>query len=346
MRHPSTLPPFVALVVAVGLLLPACAGRRQMEPPPCFAPDAPILTGDANLDRRIAEAQRAARLSDDDIQRTIKKMEAGRGTVDELAEVVRAFLGRGNVAAALEMVNRWVEWTRYSDPAMATYLDLAFGTEHYEDGLNAIDRYLTVHEDDPYLVLTRGVLLRRFGRPRIALDSFVTALQGISSLAGLSGILEREVGLDDLGIAIDEHILLNERLQLIETMGSRSIVGRVAVRHLVGIDEETLPPDPRLLDLGGVRTEEVDAVFASRREAFRHCQLMYAKGRKIPGGHLVLHVKIAADGSPSAIKRVRDTFDVQEVAACLEEQTSHLWFPQPRYGRPVLYERDFRMTAY
>jgi len=338
-----------AFIALLGLLAPLLVGtgcrRKALTPPPNFLPDAPIVTGDEALDRRIAHAQAVAAMPDDDVAALRKKVEAGRASEAQLNLLVQYFLAKGNIVAALAMLESWAMATGFAERPMATYLDLCLGTEHVEDGIAAVDQYLGKHDEHPYLLLIRGLLLTQYGQQRSAQEAYHRALRKITTLRGLTGALERLTGLQS-SAAVPPGTVLDERRELLVSMTGDGVLGHVAARHLASYDVEQAAPDSRLLDLGGVKTEDVDAVFASRRDAFRHCQLMHKKGKEIPGGRLVLHLKIERDGSPGPMKRVRSTFDDEEVPACLEEQVRHLWFPPPRYGMAVVYEREFRMAAH
>lgn len=343
----SRLLMFGTLLGLLGLPLMLGTGCRHKDltPPPTFLPDAPIVTGDEELDRRIAHAQAVAAMPDEDVAALRKKVGAGRASEEQLNLLVQYFLAKGNIVAALSMLESWADATGFAERPMATYLDLCLGTEHVEDGIAAVDQYLAKYEEQPFLLLIRGMLLVQYGQNRAAGEAFNRAMRKIDTLRGLTGALERLTGLAS-SADVPAATLLNERLELLTSMSETGALGHVAARHLAGFDVEDAAPDRRLLDLGGVRTADVDAVFASRPEAFRHCQLMHKKGKNIPGGRLVLHLKIERDGSPGPMKRVRSTFDEEEVPACLEEQVSHLWFPPPRYGQAVVYEREFRMAAH
>lgn len=336
-----------ALLAAMTAILwnTGCPKRTPLTPPPGFAAGDPIVTGDAALDERIKRARQIAALTDEELQTLEKAVHARRGGDEAIGIMVSWLLGQGNASGALRVLGAWSYEAKYSEPAMATYLDLALGTDNVEDCIAATDEFLTVHEDHPYVLMVRGLCLDKMGRPQTAYDAFVQGFQRLGPMDGLSGVLERELGLAQSMVQLTPDAIERERLALADVLTEKSVVGHVLARHLLRLDVEQLPPDERLLDLGGVTRGEIDAVFASRRDAFRHCQKMYGKGKRLPGGRLTLHVTIRRDGSPGKLEEVDDTFEVEEVPACLEGQVQNLWFPPPRYGKAVLYEKRFKMNG-
>ncbi len=334
----------IPLVLLLGLAIAACGGRKVRTPPDSFLPDAPVDTGDVQLDSRAARARQVATLDSGDVQ-ALRKSLSVRGAPETVDTLALYHLGNGQIDEALQLLEKWVEATSYSEAAMASYLDLTLGADRVEECITAVDQYLVRYEAHPYLLLLRGLCLERYDRPQTALEMYISGLGGIDSLGGLTGVLERELGLNPPVNAPSEATVLQDRLALIDKMSEFNVLGHVLVRHVGGLTVEEAPADPRLVALGGITTEEVDRIFASRREAFRHCQLLSKHRRKIPGGRLVVHLTIRRDGSPGAVERVRDTFEVQEIPACIEEQISHLWFPAPRYGKAVKTEQEFRMLG-
>ena len=160
-----------------------------------------------------------------------------------------------------------------------------------------------------------------------------------------TGTLERELGLAGIPEGIRADAVTRERLGLLDILAQVNLVGHVALRHRNDVALDDRPIEPRLAELGGVTTAELDRIFLSRRDAFRHCQLLSRKRRKIPGGRLVIRLTVAADGSPGEIEHLRDTFEVDATPACLDEQVLNMWFPQPRYGKSMDHEQDFRMPG-
>ncbi len=344
--QPSPTHRTLAFVLALlaGAALSACGGRQVRPPPDTFLVDAPVETGDRELDARVARAREIAELDPADFQ-ALRKSVAAVGDGAHVETMMRHVLGKGDVDEALSILRAWAEATSYAEPAMANYLDLALGTDRLEECIVGTDEFLEAHEDHPFLLLIRGVCLQRFGRPDAGAAALYSGMAKIETLGGFTGVLERELGVATTPTQLSEIAQFQNRLGLIDYMTEFSVLGHVLVRHASGLTVEDAPPDPRLMDLGGITSSEVERIFTSRREAFRHCQLMYKKRRKIPGGRLVVHLTIRRDGSPGTIERVRDTFEVEEIPACIEEQIGHLWFPPPRYGKAVLLERDFRMLG-
>ena len=344
MSRPRASIAIAALLIA-GLALSGCPRKKELTPPPGFLPGAPIETGDDALDARVKRARQVAELTDEELRTLEKGVQARKGGDEAISIMVSWLLGQGNVNGALRVLAAWTIDDKYSKRAMATYLDLSLGADNLEDCISATDEFLGVHEDDPYLYLVRGLCLQRLGRPQTAFDAYVEGMKGIGTLGGLTGVLERELGLSRTMIELTPLAREQEKLALAQSLTEKDVIGHVLARHLLKLDAEQLPPDPRLLDLGGVSREEIDLVFASRRDAFRHCQLMYGKGKKLPGGRLTLHVTIGRTGAPVKMERVSNSFEVEEVPACLEGQVGNLWFPPPRYGKAVLYERKFKMSG-
>ncbi len=343
-RFTSSLPLLLGLGLGLGLAFGACGGRKVRQPPDVFLPDAPIDTGDPKIDGRAARAREIAELTSADIQ-ALRKSLAAVGSAEHVETLVLHELGSGDVDGALDLLAKWAVATQYSEDAMASHLDLAIGAEQYEDCIAASDQYLVVHEDHPFLMLIRGYCLEHYGRPRAAAEMYYGGMGGIETIGGFTGVMERELGLTKSLTDLPPLAVHNDRVALLEYMTRYNVLGHVVMRHVTGLSVEAAPPDPRLIDLGGITTTEVDRIFTSRRDAFRHCQLLSKHRRKIPGGRLVLHLTIRRDGSPGNVERVRDTFEVQEIPACIEEQISHLWFPPPRYGKAVITEQDFRMLG-
>lgn len=334
----------IPLLLLLGLGTAACGGRKVRQPPDSFLVDAPVDTGDVELDGRAARARDVAQMTAEDVQ-ALRKSLAARGDASYVDTLALYHLGNGQIDDAMELLGKWVEATSYSEAAMASYLDLALGTDRLEECITACDQYLVEYEAHPYLLLLRGLCLERYDRPKAAGEMYYSGMGGIETLGGFSGVLERELGLSPPVHQQSEASIFQERVALIEHLSEFNVLGHVLVRHLSDLSVEDAPADPRLVDLGGITTGEVDRIFNSRRDAFRHCQLLSKHRRKIPGGRLLIHLTIQRDGSPGEIDRVRDTFEVQEIPACIEDQISHLWFPAPRYGKAVKTEQDFRMLG-
>jgi len=304
-----------------------------------------VITGDEALDERVARARRLAGLDSRALVRLRDDFTADPTNEDLLADVVQAQLGRGNVNGALGVMRGWVVATDHSERAVASYLDLALGADRAEDCVRATDDYLDARPGNPWLHLARGVCLERYRRQDAATAAYITSLRTIGSLEGHTATLERELGLSQDNLSVPTQMLLRERIKLLQTVARRSVIGHAVLRHVAVVSVEDLPHDPRLLDLGGVTADEMDRIFLSRREVFRHCQLEHSTRRSMPSGRLVLRVTIDRNGQPTATERTRDSFEVDEIPACIEAQVLNLWFPQPRYGAGLVVERDFRMLG-
>ncbi len=327
------------------VLFGACASRQVRQAPPGFEAGAPIATGDEALDARVARARRLAELDDAGMSTLRKSASSTKGGQEASFDLAAAYLARGDFGSALDALMRRVEATHHGDTAMAAYIDVAIGADRLEDCITGTDSFLQVYRDSPWLHIARGVCLERFRRMPPARNAYAQGMSNVGPISGYTGTLERELGLAPDPENVSGDALYKERLALLDALAEESLVGHVALRHLTGVQPDELPIDRRLLPLGGVTTAEIDAVFASRRGAFRHCQLLSAERRSIPGGRLVTHLTISRDGSPRDIEHVRSTFDVEEIPACLDQQTLNLWFPQPRYGKAIRYEREFRMAG-
>ena len=331
------------LVAVFASVIAGCGGRQVRTPPDSFLAGAPVETGDPDLDRRVARARETAALEPAEVQ-ALRKVVAAEGRRESVETLVLHLVGRGDVDGALETLLTWTRGGGYREAPMASYLDLALGAGRLEECIQATDEFLGVHEEHNFLLLVRGLCLKKYGHPRAAAELYRSGMDGFEGLRGFTGVLERELGLvhqpDLPAVALQQ-----DRLALMDYMTRTNVMGHVLVRHAIGMTAEDFAFDPRLIDLGGISSDEIARIFASRRDAFRHCQLMNKQGRKVPGGRLVLHLTIRRDGSPGDIDRLRDTFENTAVPACLEEQISNLWFPPPRYAKAVRYEHDFRMIA-
>jgi Flp pilus assembly protein TadD len=304
-----------------------------------------VLTGDEALDARVDRTRRIATISDADLSTLRKSAASTWGGQDAVFELAATHLAHGDANTALSVLRRWAEETGYEDTAVAAFVDVAIGSDHIEDCITGTDAFLQARPEDPWLFIARGVCLERLQRVRPSFNAYAEGLRLVGIMAGQTGNLEIELGLTARPPNIPDEAWSKERHELLTVLARASLVGHVALRHRMGIEPDAYPIDPRLRLLGGLRTEEIDRVFASRADAFRHCQLLQASRRTIPGGRLVLHVTIQRDGSPADIERVRSTFEDDDVPACLEHQVLNLWFPQPRYGNAVRYEREFRMAG-
>ena len=276
----------IVLLLVFGAGMSACAGRQVRTPPDCFLPDAPVLTGDAVLDARVARARKIAELQPADFQ-ALRKAAAAVGSAEDVETMVLHVLGNGDVEEALAILWAWAEATNFSESAMATYLDLAMGTDRAEECIVASDKFLAVHDDHPFLLLLRGLCLQGYGRPDAGAASLHQGMGGIDALGGFSGVLERELGITRSETEIPALGLLQDRQGLMDYMTQFSVLGHVVVRHATGMTVEQAVVDPRLMELGGVTSDEVDRIFATRRDSFRHCQLLAKKRRKIPGLSLI-----------------------------------------------------------
>jgi len=332
----------ISLLLSLGLGLCGCPKKKGVQPPAGFLPGAEVVTEDAALNERIAKARELATMDGEGIG-DLRRL-AEEGDERAVSDLVQLLVGRGDTLGALAVMGEWVADTGYSERAMASYLDLALGAEHTEQCLTATLDYLRRYPNHPYLHIARGICLSRFNNTGGAMYSFTEGLNRIGNLKGFTGTLERALGLSRMD-ELPAEAVFHERVELMEFLAPDDLVGYVAVRHISQIDEETAPIDPRLLPPGGVTTEQLRGVFLGRRDAFRHCQKLFSTPRWIPGGRLVIHVVVRGDGSPGAITRQRNTFEVDGVPQCLEEQVRNLWFPQPRYGKGLMYEREFRMTG-
>jgi hypothetical protein len=345
MRSPAFAFACSSLLLLTSLGFGACAARQVRVAPPGFEPGAPVITGDETLDARVARARRLTTISDADLSKLHKSVSSSWGGQDAVFELASAHLAQGEVGAALAELRRWAEQTGHEETAVAAFFDVAIGSDHIEDCLTTSTAFLEAQPDDPWLHIVRGVCLERFQRRRPAQSSFEEGLRQVGIMEGHTGTLEIELGLAERPITIPDDAWAKERLALLRALAREDLVGHVAIRHRMGIEPDEYPIDPRLLPLGGLRTEEIDGVFAGRSDAFRHCQLLEADRRTMPGGRLVVHVSIQRDGSPADIERVRSTFEDEDVPGCLERQILNLWFPQPRYGSAIRYEREFRMAG-
>lgn len=344
-RSPSRVVPCSLLIVLTSLGLGACAARQVREAPPGFEPGAPVHTGDEELDARVARARHVATISEADLSKLRKSASSSWGGQDAVFELAATHLAHGDVGSALSVLRRWAEETGHDESAVAAFFDVAIGAERIDECISAANAFLEVHPDDAWLHVARGVCLERFQRLGYAEGAFAEGLRLIGVMEGHTGTLEIELGLSERPHNIPDEAWANERLELLEAVAREGLVGHVVLRHRMGIEPDEYPVDPRLLALGGVRTEEIDRIFASRAEAFRHCQLLGADRKTVPGGRLILRVTIQRDGSPADIEHVRSTFDVEGVPACLDQQVLNLWFPQPRYANAIRYEREFRMAG-
>ena len=332
----------LAILCVLGIALNGCPRKKVLAPPPGFLPDDPVVTTDAELNDTIAKARALATMDDEGI--TGLQRLTRNGDEQALSDLVQLLVGRGNTRDALATLENWVAASGYSERSMASYLDLALGADHTEECLTASATYLQRHPEHPFLHITRGVCLARFQNRDAATHSYLEGLRRIGNLGGLTGALELELGLSR-PTNIPADAIHRERLALLAFLKNESLVGYVAVRHLTQIDEEVVPIDPRLVPPGGVASADLDRVFLGRREAFRHCQRLFSVPRWTPGGRLVIHLTIRRDGSPGDVVRVRSTFAVEGLPQCLEDQVRNLWFPQPRYGRGLVYEHEFRMVG-
>ncbi len=344
-RTPSIVSLYALFTLLAPLGLGACAARQIREAPPGYEPGAPVLTGDEDLDTRVERTRRIATISDAELSTLRKSASSTWGGRDAVFELAATYLAHGDIDTALSVLRRWAEETGYEDTAVAAFVDVAIGSDHIEDCITGTDAFLQARPEDPWLFIARGVCLERLQRLRPSRNAYLDGLRLVDIMAGQTGTLEIELGLADRPPNITNEAWSKERLELLAVLARASLVGHVAVRHRMGVEPDAYPIDPRLLLLGGLRTAEIDRVFASRVDAFRHCQLLQASRRTLPGGRLVLHVTIQRDGSPADIERVRSTFEDEEVPACLEHQVLNLWFPQPRYGNAIRYKREFRMAG-
>jgi len=332
----------LAIVLSIGLCLSGCPRKKSLAPPPGFLPGSPVVTGDPVLDARVAKARELATLDEAGIE-SLHRL-AGEGDEQAISDLVQLQIGRGNTAGALSTLRDWVSATGYSERAMASYLDLALGANQSEECLRASAEYLQRHPNHPFLYITRGLCLTRMKNMNAAGHFYMDGLGRIGNMGGFTGALERELGLSNPG-NLPRDAIHRERLDLLAFLAENDLIGYVVVRHIVQFDEEQAPTDPRLVPPGGVASEDLARIFLGRRDAFRHCQKLFSTPRWIPGGRLVLNVTIGRDGAPRQVERTRNTFDVEGIAQCLEDQVMNLWFPQPRHGRGVVYEREFRMVG-
>ena len=338
---------FAAILVTVlgALLFSACASRQVRQAPPGFEAGAPIFTGDEALDARVARARRLTEIDEAELAALHKAASSTRNGQQATFDLAAVYLARGDVGSALEALMRWAEVSDHSDTAMAAYIDVAIGADRLEDCITGTDSFLQVHRGHPWVFIARGVCLEKFNRMAPARNAYIQGLGNVRTIGGHTGTLEREIGLTAPPENVTEDALYKDRLALLDVLAAESLVGHVALRHRTEVQPDEVPIDRRLSPLGGITTAEIDRIFAGRSDAFRHCQLLSAGKRTIPGGRLVTHLTISRDGSPRDIEHVRSTFDVEEVPACLDQQTLNLWFPQPRYGKAVRYEREFRMAG-
>lgn len=337
----------VSLVLLACSGLGACASRQARTAPPGFEPGAPILTGDEALDARVARARSTAALSDADLASLRKSVTAGVVGQDVVFVLAMAYLAKGDRASAVDVLRRWVEVDNYDELAMAAFIDVAIGAEQYETCVTGVEELLERWSESPWLHIALGVCLERIDQGPLARYAFEQGLGRVGTFGGLTGTMELELGLvpPPQGIALSASALATERARLLDVLAQTHLVGHVALRHRTGVSLDDSPLEPRLAELGGVTHAELDRIFLSRREVFRHCQLLAKKRRKIPGGRMVIVLTIEGDGSPGKIDYKRNTFEVDAVPACVEEQIRNMWFPQPRYGTSITYERDFRMQG-
>ena len=345
-NHPCGIRlPALALVAAASLAMTACGPRQVRQPPPGFMPDDPILTGDEALDARVDRARSVATLSDGDISGLRKSATAGVVGQDVVFVLAMAYLGRDDSEAAVDILHRWIELDDYDELAMAAFVDVALGAEHHDDCIDGVGDLLKIHPHNPWLHIARGVCYEKAGQGPMARYAYEQGMARIDAFGGHTGTLEIELGLVPPPEHIPSDALHRERLALISVLAQVNLVGHVALRHRTHISLDDLPIEPRLAELGGVTEAELDRIFLSRRDAFRHCQLLSKKRRKIPGGRLVVQVTIQGDGSPGEVEYLRSTFEVDAIPACLDDQIHNMWFPQPRYGKAIDYEYDFRMPG-
>ncbi len=337
----------VTLVAMVSLAVGACAPRQARKAPPGFEAGAPILTGDEALDARVARARSTAALSDADIASLRKSVTAGVVGQDVVFVLAMAYLAKGDSASAVDVLRRWVEEDDYDELAMAAFIDVAIGAGQYEDCISGVEELLVQWSESPWLHIALGVCLERIDQGPLARYAYEQGVGRVGTFGGLTGTMELELGLvaPPEGLPISASNLAAERARLLDVLAQTHLVGHVALRHRTGVSLDESPLEPRLAELGGVTHAELDRIFLSRREVFRHCQLLAKKRRKIPGGRMVIELTIEGDGSPGKIDYKRNTFEVDSVPACVEEQIRNMWFPQPRYGKSITYERDFRMSG-
>ena len=337
----------VALALSACVAIGACAPRQIRTAPPGFEPGAPILTGDEALDARVARARSVTSLTDADIASLRKSVVAGVVGQDVVFVLAMAYLAKGDSAAAVDVLRRWVEEDDYDELAMAAFIDVAIGAEQYETCISGVEDLLVQWSESPWLHIALGVCLERIDQGPLARYAYEQGVGRVGTFGGLTGSMELELGLvpPPQGLTISESNLAAERARLLDFLAQTHLVGHVALRHRTGVSLDDSPLEPRLAELGGVTHAELDRIFLSRREVFRHCQLLAKKRRKLPGGRMVIELTIEGDGSPGKIEYKRNTFEVDAVPACVEEQIRNMWFPQPRYGKSITYERDFRMQG-
>ena len=344
-RSPALVLAHSLLILLTSLGLGACAPRQVRVAPPGFEPGAPVVTGDEVLDARVARTRRIATIDAAALSKLSKSASSSWGGREAVFDLAAAHLARGGVGDALAVLRRWAEETGYEDTAVAAYFDVALGAEHLDDCVTSASAFLEDRPSDPWLHVVRGVCLERFQRKHHAENAYLEGLRHVDIMAGHTGTLEVELGLSERPPGIPDDTWAKERLELLHALAREHLLGHVALRHRMGIEPDEYPVAPRLLPLGGLRTEEIDRIFAGRSDAFRHCQLLEASRRSLPGGRLIVHVTIQRDGSPADVEHVRSTFEDDAVPACLEQQVLNLWFPQPRYGKAIRYEREVRMAG-
>jgi len=335
-----------AVAVGVCLLVPLASCRKKAPlPPPEFDATTRALTGDANLENRITEAENLERLTDAELAE-LAELSEQVGQSEALSRYVAALVGKGDVQGAIDVLvaRAWVSLD--DETKLADLLDLTMGQLRWS-ACAQITTSLVERRKDSVLFLLRGLCLRRSGDAANGEENIEAGLEVDPLPKDAAAAIRR---------LVDERAAGNQLppsdeapyKAMKEALERKGPLHRLFVRHLT----ERADPGWTLgsLDWNGIEPHEQRAVILSRSRSYRHCHELadYASKEDLSGKTEIVWM-IDGFGRVADAKVTESAWGGHEqeewLNACFLDQIGRLRFPIPEYGRLMPARHRFSYTS-
>lgn len=333
------------LLVLAAVLMVGCAPKVP-PPPPQFADQGRVPTGDSLLEFQISEAARLGAITAE--ERAAMGKQLLRGSVEEslLSDYIGATVGQGEMGEAIDLLHTLAVRDPSDEIAVANALNLAMGRLQWKACASMAESYLRqrLHRG---VFLIRALCLERSGDPVEAKSNFEAAMaERVNTGARLSP--EDGQALYDIlgerggsrpGPAASDDVVQRFR----GTMTRAGILETLFLSHLLSRFDRGLTVGN--VEWGSLSGREVKSVVLSRAQAYRHCYRMAdaesRRNARLAGASTftffvgtlgqIQNIKVAE----SRWSKVGEHPQEGMFNQCVTEQLQRLVFPRPRYSHPV-----------